>query len=372
MTREVLHFTDSPGFGGAEQALLQLLARLDRGRWRPRLMLHALPGVEPLAQGARALDVPVEEVPPMPEGLRGAGTAAALTLRLRRRRPAVFHAHLTWPFACKWALVAAVAARVPAVVTTIQLYVDVPVGPSRRLQMALVSRGVDRLVAVSRHTADEMTRGPGWPPSRVTVIPNAVDLARFRPPPVAAGRDASPPAAVALVPARLDAQKGHHHLLRAAVATPFVRYRCAGDGPERARLEALAAELGVADRVEFLGHCTDMPALMAGADLVVLPSLYEGLPLSLAEAMAAGRPVVATDVGGTREIVADGRTGLLVPPGDPTALAAAISTVARDRSLAAAFGAAGRRRVEQRFGADVMAARTQRLYAHLLERAGHR
>ena len=156
------------------------------------------------------------------------------------------------------------------------------------------------------------------------------------------------------------------YLLEAARRLPDVRFVCVGDGELRDQLGADADRLGVADRVTFVGFRRDMDALLGACDLVVLPSLYEGLPLALIEAMAAGRAVVATDIGGTRELVMDGETGILVPPRDPTALAGAVQRVVGDDALARRLGSAGRERVFRLFSAATMVGRVVGEYDRIL------
>src|SRR4029453_11595231 len=138
---------------------------------------------------------------------------------------------------------------------------------------------------------------------------------------------------VILTPARLHPQKGHEYLLAAAAQIPDATFVLAGDGPLRSELEVRARELGIAGRCLFLGERADVPDLLAAADLFVLPSLFEGLPVSILEAMAAGRPVVATAIGGTDEVVTTEQTGLLVPPRDPVAIAAAIRGLRAEPAL---------------------------------------
>ena len=350
MTRTVFAYTDSEAFGGAEEALAILLTGLGESGWRPTLLHSVRPRLDPLLERIVPFGIASRVVPAMPEGLRGAARAVGLARILRAERPDVFHAHLTWPFGCKWALAAACVARVPAVVATAQLFVDVSVGPSRRAQVWALARRVDRIIAVSGHTRQRYHDALGWPLERLTVVPNAVDVERFAGPPDPGVREELEDGSgrpIALVPARLEEQKGHRHLLEAARRLPGVRFLCAGDGRLRDELIAGADRLGVADRVTFLGFRRDMDVLLGACDLVVLPSLYEGLPLTLIEAMAAGRAVVATDIGGTRELVVDGATGILVPPRDPAALASAVQRVAGDDSLARRLGSAGRERSVQ-------------------------
>jgi glycosyltransferase involved in cell wall biosynthesis len=142
----------------------------------------------------------------------------------------------------------------------------------------------------------------------------------------------------------------------------------AGDGPERPRLEATARALGIADRVRFLGHRTDVPELLALCDLFVLPSLYEGLPLSVLEAMAAARPVVASAVGGTDEAVVHGETGLLVTPASAASLCEAISSLLADRERAVRMGRAGQARATREFSVDRMVSGVVAVYEELLQR----
>jgi glycosyltransferase involved in cell wall biosynthesis len=154
--------------------------------------------------------------------------------------------------------------------------------------------------------------------------------------------------------ARLAPQKGIGVLLRAAAELPNVSFIVAGEGPERHALESQARSLGVSDRVAFSGFQSDPAALLASADLFVLPSFEEGLPLALLEAMAVGTPVVATAIGGTDEVVTHGEHGLLVPPGDAAALASAIGALLRDPARAARLAVAARTRVRESFSMERM------------------
>jgi glycosyltransferase involved in cell wall biosynthesis len=189
---------------------------------------------------------------------------------------------------------------------------------------------------------------------------------------VRAAHDLPAGAQVVAVVARLEARKGHRDLLTAISLLPgAVRAGLvtviAGDGPERDALEKIAAELGLASQVRFLGDHPDPWSLYQVADLVVLPSIgQEDLPIVLIEAMAAGRPVVATEVAGAVELVDDGATGLLVPPGRPDALARAIGGLLADPGRRAAMGAAAVARYQATYTPDRVTARYRQLYADLL------
>lgn len=368
--RNVFLFTDSSGYGGAEKALLTLIRGLNRELWSPTLVVHPSAGIEPLLAGATAASCEVIAVPPMPDGLGGARRALGFAEALRRRRPHVFHAHLTWPLACKFGLAAAVATRTPAVVATHHLVPPFRLMRRARVQQRLLGSRLVHRIAVSGEIARSLEALFGWPRQQITVVYNGIAAEA---PPVTA--DASLRArllgnhrAVVLVPARLDPLKGHEFLLEAARLLENVHVVLAGDGPERSRLEQLAEKLGVSARVTFLGFRSDIPQLLACADVVVLPSLAEGLPLAALEAMSAGRPLVATAIGGTDEAVTDGVTGLLVPPRDGNALAGAVERVLADPEEAQRRANAAAARVAIEFGVERMVARVESVYDAQLER----
>jgi glycosyltransferase involved in cell wall biosynthesis len=202
------------------------------------------------------------------------------------------------------------------------------------------------------------------------VIPNGIPVAAFNRPANPALRNTltgSVERPIILTLARLDKQKGHPYLLKAAAQVPEALFLLVGDGPERASLENLAQQLGIAGRVLFLGYRQDIPDLLSICDMMVLPSLYEGLPLSILEAMAAGKPVIATNIGGTNEAVIDGETGLLVPPADPPALAAAIRKLIGNPLLAGKLAAAGKAEVHREFSVETMIRKVTQAYDEILE-----
>ena len=365
--RTVVHFSDSAAFGGTERALLQLLGGLDRARWRPVLFHADVPGARQLADEATGLGVPTRAIAAAERPTEGVASIPEIVGALRRERATVFHAHQTWSLSCRYGIVAAALARVPARVASAQLFLEMPKLVGIDAQHALLTRSLHRHVAVSRFVAGRLRDRFGVPAERIVVIPNAVEPrsavapdARLRAEIV--GDDHTP---LALTVARLDAQKGITHLIDAAPMVPDVVFAIAGEGPDRAALEARAAERGVSSRIRFLGHRRDVPALLAIADLFVLPSLYEGFPLSVLEAMAAGVPVVATDIGGTNELVSN-ETGFPVAPADPRALAEGIRTLLADRDAAARRAATARALVLDTHSAAAMVASMSALYDSLL------
>ena len=296
---------------------------------------------------------------------------------LRRARIDIVHAH--GQDASILGAVVRCVSRVPLVVTRHVL--DEPSEDWRqslRARFALAAiRRADAVVAVSSAVADRLAEIAGLPRSAIRVIYNGIELERFDQPDLIARRamlrgalGIDPDAPVVLVPAVLREGKGHEVLLDALPSlrarVPSVRVAFAGGGEREAALRSLARSHG--DGVVFLGPRQDIADLLAACDLVVLPSLAEALPTALIEAAAAGRPVVATRVGGAAEIVEDGRTGLLVPPGDPSALAEAIASVLADPDRARAFGEVARRRARERFALDLQIERTLALWSEVAGR----
>jgi glycosyltransferase involved in cell wall biosynthesis len=368
MTRTVVQYIDTAELGGTERALLILLSGLDRRRWQPVLFYHDEPALAPLALDARKLDVPVRVLPRL-QGRARFQRVVQFIRALRAERPAVFHAHLNWPMSCRSALLAASAARTPAIVATQHLYF--PVRHVFRVYIQrLVSTCVDRYIAVSAEVARGLRQNFGVPEHKITVVRNGISLTRFEGTAPGGLRDALTRGAdrpIVLTIARLTDQKGHDVLLEAATHVPEGLFVLAGDGPLRPALEQRARQLGIERRIIFLGQREDVPELLAAADLFVLPSLYEGLPLSVLEAMAAGTPVIATAIGGTDEAVIDGSTGLLVPPRDARALAGAIQRLLGDPPLARRLAEAGLARVYREFAGDKMASRVSRVYDSVLQ-----
>ena len=220
----------------------------------------------------------------------------------------------------------------------------------RRWLLRFAIRRADQVVVVSANLAAEVARL--WPPAadKTLEIPNGVPVAEF-------GGPARPPgtAPYILSLARLNLLKGHDVLLQAfrtvADRVPQVRLVIAGDGPERVRLRAVCLALGLKDRVTFVGEADRSRAreLLAGCELLVLSSWSEGLPIVALEAMASGKAVIGTKVGGIPEIVADGDTGLLVPPGDSEALSKAILRLLDDPEARVAMGRRGLTQVKTRY-----------------------
>jgi glycosyltransferase involved in cell wall biosynthesis len=305
------------------------------------------------AAGFRAHVLPVA-------GALDVGASVALARLLRREGVDIVHTH--GHLAVN--VVGRVAGRLAGAAVVSHMHIEnaFRAGRGRRLQVALdnaTARLCFAIVAVSDTTRSELVR-QGYPAERLVTVHNGVEPAVE----VEPVRLAEGPTVVEV--ARLARVKGQQTLLEAIVDVGASAILVGRDleqgGAYEAELRARAERLGVDGRVVFAGYRDDVSALLAGCDVFCLPSRSEGLPLVVLEAMAHGKPVVATAVGGTPELVRDGETGLLVPPGDASALAAALRSLIADPERAARMGAAGRRRVLDEFGAAAMVERILGLY----------
>nr|ASV47117.1 hypothetical protein [uncultured bacterium] len=342
----VLLLADAPGIGGAEQSLAHLLTHAG-----PEWDLH-LAGTAPAVVewiGAHR--------PEVPRSVVGPGPVPAARL-LRRVRPDLLHANQCSPWASGGALAAAQALGVRTVAVE-QLPLRTTRLPELLRVRALAVR-LDAHVAVSdaaaRRTEDFFALGR----RSVRTVHNGVPDLPAGPAPARRGG-----ALRVACAGRLDPAKGHDVLLRALAELPGVEAVVYGEGAYRPELEKLAADLGVADRVELPGRTPDVRDRLPAADVFCLPSRSEGFPLALVEAMLAGRACVASTAGGMPEAL-DGGCGLLVPPDDPAALAGALRRLAGDPAERARLGSAARRRAAARFTAARMAAGHEQVWRDVL------
>jgi glycosyltransferase involved in cell wall biosynthesis len=349
----VLHVDPERGWGGGEVQVTALLRELAR---RGHASVVAAVAGSPLASAATALGVPVEACT-----IRNHLDLRAVP-RLRRlaRDVDVVHFHTARAHAMAPWLGGTGARRI---VTRRMDYVPRG-GPWAR---HLYNHAVDRVIAISDGVRAALVRA-GVEPGRIRVVPSGVDVDALAAPAGArealrvewgVGRDET----LVMVLGVLEERKGHAVLIDAATRMPrpvAVRYVFCGAGSLEPRLREAVAYSGLA--VHFAGFRRDVAACLAAADVVVLPSLHEGLGVAALEAMAAGRPVVASRVGGLAEVIDDGVTGLLVPPRDPEALGAALGALAADAERRRAMGAHALQRVRARFSSAAMAEGTLACY----------
>ncbi len=363
----VLFVDHAEGLGGAEHSLLLLLKHLDRQRFVPLLACN--PGH--LADRALAVDVGVRVVP-MPR-LRNAATSVVrwprgvVSLVRLARRESVDVVYSNVLRASLYAAPAAQLARLPLVW---QLRDILP----RGLYIRWMSRRASEIIAVSRAAAEPLAQG-----LPVTVIPNGVDLDSWRDSAASRAKTRArwgwpEQSCVIGIVGRLRPQKGQEHFLRAmarlADEFPGARFAVVGGTPlgsedaYRERLHALSEQLRLAERVTFTGHRSDVQDLLHSLDVLVVSStMPESFGRVVIEGMAAGLPVVAYDHGGPSEIVVDGATGCLVPPGDIAGLGSAVARLVGDAKTRSRMGAAGRERVASRYDVRDVARETERVLA---------
>jgi glycosyltransferase involved in cell wall biosynthesis len=366
MSVRVLHVVKVAGISGAENHLLLLLPALAaRGFDVAAVMLHeGEPGAEEFAARLELDGVPVERV-----RLARAidpRAFARIVRRARRERPAVLHTHLV--HADFHGLPAGRLARVPVLVSTKHGFNAFRDGKAFAAADRTIASLADVQIAISTGLAGYLGEKEGFDPASFEVVHYGIEAGPPPPPLPAAPR-------LAIV-GRLIPIKGHEVLLRALAGArerlPDLTLEIAGEGPLEPELRATVARLGLDAAVTFLGRVAPVAPVLERAEIVVVPSFGEGFGMVALEAMERGRPVIASNAGGLPEIVGDGRAGLLVPPGDDAALAAAIVDLAGDRVRAAAIGAAGRARALAEFSQERCTARTEAVYGAALAAAGER
>jgi len=365
--RHLVFFSDCPYFGGAEGYLAMLAQGRPDPAWRLSALLPAGERGEVLAGRMRDAGVEVVRYPvrALHDPRHWAGVASALRRLhgdvLHMNLPSVYDARLSTP------AVLAKLAGYRRVVTTEHLPM-VPRARRRLVVKTLLAPVIDAIIVNTEWNREKLVSYHHMPRRKIVVIPNgspdapamsAAERATLR-----RTLHAEPDDVVITVAARLTERKGHRFLFDALARLTREglnggwRVWAVGDGEEEDRLRAQVRELGLAERVEFLGYRGDVRAIMHASDMLALSSTLETQPFVLPEAMASRLPIVATRIYGVPEIVVDGETGLLVPPAEVEPLARALGQLLRDAELRRRMGEAGRRRYDEKFRLEIMAART--------------
>lgn len=365
----ICHVLHALGVGGAE-VLAARLARQMRDTFR--FVFVCLDELGTLGEELRAEGFPVRVLGRRP----GADWTCTQRLAdlLRRERVDLLQAHQYTPFF--YGLTARLLYRRPPILFTEhgRAFPDYP-RPKRMIANRLLLERRDRVVGVGQAVCQAVIHNEGIPARRVAVIYNGINLAAFAD--GVAQRDVIRQALgvgdrdfVMILVGRLDPLKDHATAIRTLEEVrrrrPDARLVLVGDGPERGRIESVIARQQLAPYVRLLGLRSDVARLLSAADLFLLTSVSEGIPLAVIEAMAAGLPVVATHVGGVGEVVQDGETGLLAPSGDPAAVAGQVLRIAADPALGQRLGQRGRARAWAVFSEAQMHAQYLRCYRAML------
>ncbi len=366
----VVYIVFSAVHAGAEMVLLELVTGLDRAKYNP--VVITLAGSGPLAANFRDIGVEIHHL-----GMTRAAQAPWVLLKarrlVRRLRPSIVHGVLF--YGDLTARLLRLFGATPHVVSAVHsTYVG---GRWPELAMRLTDGLTDAVTAVSRTVAEAQIAHKSIVPRKVSIIENGINFERFRAPSsdefdtLKRALGIQPDDRVALCVGRLAPEKNHALLLRVfarvAERVPKAKLLLVGSGDLEDSLRAQAAELRLGQRVVFAGQLSPVGPVFFTAELFVLASWLEGLPMVVLEAMAAGCPMVLTAVGGIPEVVQDGRTGLLVPPNDEAALEAALLRMfeapPEQKQL---WAMAAREEAKRRFSMERMVERTQAVYEHIL------
>jgi glycosyltransferase involved in cell wall biosynthesis len=378
----VLHIITRMIKGGAQENTLLTVVHLDKSRYDVDLVSGPSIGPEgEIETKARRLGVNLTVIPELIREIRLMPDLKALYKLYRFIKKGhydIVHTHsskagLLGRLAAKWA-------GVPAIVHTPHSHIFYGYyGPLMSRIFAWIEKGValitDRLLMLTPTEKEDHIKFGVAAPSKLTVVHSGVPLERFLNVNVdraskrrewGLGEDDR----VCICVARLEPIKGHEYLIAAVPealrSVPNAKLVLVGDGELRKKLEALATDLGVRDAVVFTGLRDDTPELLAMSDVFALASINEGMGRVLVEAMAVGLPTVATDVGGVSTVVVDGKTGFLVPPENPHALAEAMVKLLKDAKLRSQMGEAGRKRVDPDFGVETMIDKITSVYEAMI------
>ena len=377
MTVNILFVTASPGhvFGGGKQAFYNLISRLDRRLFNP------IVATEPTGRYAEMLKAAgVSLIPLTMKNRFDMRIPYSLARTVRKHEVAILHSH-GGGRADFFVYLASKLVDIPVKVTTVANVVEgwFNVNPLKLYVYKKIQRKAEKIfdhfICVSEYLADILIHQHALESTKISIIYNGIDLDYFN------AALESPrkrneflrKEEKILIGAigRLVAEKGLEYLLECMpkLLKHFSRAKLllVGDGPSRADLEKRVLSLGLKDNIIFTGFRSDIREILSRLDILILPSILEGFPMIILEAMAMAKPIVASDIPGIREQIINGKNGILVPVKDPNALAAAIIEILADRKAAENIGLAARKTVDDKFSIEKMVAQTETLYLSLLK-----
>ncbi len=364
---KILYIINNLVIGGAEKLLFSVIDKLDKDKYE--IMVCCLYNYNPLKSEFEKKGVTVKSLE-MKNNRDIFGFFRLIKL-LKQKRVDIVHTHLF--YANIYGRIAAKIVGIPIIIST--EHNNPPWRSKQRLKSRIrllidriTANFCDRIIAVSRCVKDYLIQWNKVDPNKVVVVHNGIDINKYL---IADKKEKklSNDSVVGCI-GRLETQKGHVFFMKAAARIleeiKNARFILVGDGSLRRHLEELAQDLNISKRVSFLGFRDDIPQLLSIMDVFVLPSLWEGFGIVLLEAMAMGKVVVATNIGGISEIVVDKTTGYLCPPMDSETLANTVIDLLRDPAKMRTVGMLGRERVKKHFTLDQMAQKTERIYDNLV------
>ncbi len=368
MRVNVLHVIWSLEKGGAERFLVSLVQNFDRNRFNSIVCCLNWRG-----EWAKELeDKGIEVIALNKKGKFDFGVISRIIKIIKQNEITIVNTHL-------WAAdvlgrLAAILAGAPVIISTVQ-NVDIWKRPWHRFIDRLLSYKTTKFIAVSHAVKQFLIETEGIPEEKIEVIPNAVDIGSLKVDESSGSQikeelKINDDEIVLTVVGRLVEQKGHKYLFEALSMLNGkynIKLLVVGEGPLKQRLADSVERLGLKDKVIFTGQRKDIPQILNISDCLVLPSVYEGLPVCVLEAMAAGKPVIATKVGGTPELIKDGKTGFLVEPRNPEVLSQAIEKLAHSSDKGKEMGVKAREIVYNGFSIAPITKRTEELFINLAE-----
>lgn len=291
----------------------------------------------------------------------GLGVIWKLWRFLRKEKPDIVHTHLFG--GDTWGRIAAILARVPVIVST-EHNMNFDEGWIKRKVKKFLSHFTKKIVAVSEAVKNYSVSRDKIKAKKITVIVNGIDLDKFA---LIPEKEFSNPPVIGII-GRLEEQKGHKYLFEALNLIKIIPWILwvVGDGSKKNELERLAKDLNLRERIIFLGARKNIPEILSGIDIFVMPSLWEGLGLAVLEAAAAGKPIVASCAGGIPEIIEDRKTGILVEPKNVKSLADGLERILLGKIDAREMGGRAREIVKEKFSAERMVEAYEKLYKELL------
>ncbi len=359
--RRIVFVSCSAYAGGAEKYIEMLACGLDRERYEPVLITSGAPGLERLRSAVK--DAGVRNETTEGRSISSVSGTRLFMCVLRRLRPDIVHINMPGPFDCYYGLPASLARLAGArrIVTTEHLPMVGSFAKARILRSIHMPH-VSRFITVSEDNRKHLEEQHGVPEGKIRVVYNGIPDPGLKD----GGKEAGGDAVTLLAAGSLEERKGLMVLLSAMERRPKrIHLSIAGEGPMRGEIESRIASGRYGARVTLLGRVDDMPRLISRSHILVVPSLMEATPYVILEAMAAGRPVVASEIFGIPEQVEDGVNGILVPPGDEVSIAEAILRLASDTVLMRSMGRTGRKMYEDRFTLRMSVAKTEAVYEEL-------